>query len=178
MSANKRPSTSSLRRYLTSRPFIAVADIRRRFGLEPDEMSAVSREGTTAYIGLPEREASKLQDLWQRDEIGVELSVEVHAPVVVGVYPMRIARFVVDQSLGHPNGHANGHVTAHVSAENGHANGHANGHTPAHATGPHTAPSQAAPRSGAGTRPPFSPARHPPPSAPVASQHAVDASGE
>ena len=48
-------------------------------------------------------EATKLQDLWLRDEVGVELSVEVHAPVVVGVYPMRIARFVVDQ-----NGHANG----------------------------------------------------------------------
>ena len=61
-------------------------------------MSVVSRNGTTAYIGLPEREATKLQDLWQRDEVGVELSVEVHAPVVVGIYPMRIARFVIDQT--------------------------------------------------------------------------------
>ena len=100
MSANKRPSTSSLRRYLTSRPYLAVADIRRRFGLDPEAMSVVSRNGTTAYIGLPEREATKLQDLWQRDEVGVELSVEVKAPVVVGVYPMRIARFVIDQTAG------------------------------------------------------------------------------
>ncbi len=100
MSASKRPSTSSLRRYLTSRPYIAVADIRRRFELEPEAMSVVSRNGTTAFIGLPEREASKLQDLWQRDEVGVELSVEVHAPVVVGIYPIRIARFVVDQATG------------------------------------------------------------------------------
>ena len=61
-------------------------------------MSRVSRNGTTAFIGLPEREASKLQDLWQRDEVGVELSVEVRAPVIVGVYPMRIARFVFDHS--------------------------------------------------------------------------------
>lgn len=98
MSANKRPSTSSLRRYLTSRPYIAVADIRRRFGLDPDAMSVVSRNGTTAFIGLPEREATKLQDLWQRDEVGVELSVEVRAPVVVGVYPIRIARFVLDHA--------------------------------------------------------------------------------
>ena len=96
MSASKRPSTSSLRRYLTSRPYIAVADIRRRFALDPEAMSVVSRNGTTAYVGLPEREASKLQDLWQRDEIGVELSVEVRAPVVVGIFPMRIARFVAD----------------------------------------------------------------------------------
>ena len=98
MSASKRPSTSSLRRYLTSRPYIAVADIRRRFGLDPEAMSVVARNGTTAYIGLPEREASKLQDLWQRDEVGIELSVEVRAPVVVGVYPMRIARFVMEHS--------------------------------------------------------------------------------
>ena len=114
MSANKRPSTSSLRRYLTSRPFIAVADIRRRFGLDPEAMSVVSRNGTTAFIGLPEREATKLQDLWQRDEVGVELSVEVRAPVVVGVYPMRIARFVLDQAVtgngynGNVNGNGNG----------------------------------------------------------------------
>lgn len=105
MSATKRPSTSSLRRYLTSRPYIAVADIRRRFALEPDAMSVVARNGTTAYIGLPEREASKLQDLWQRDEVGVELSVEVRAPVIVGVYPMRIARFVFDHGSG-SNGQA------------------------------------------------------------------------
>ena len=98
MSSNKRPSTSSLRRYLTSRPYIAVADVRRRFGLDPDAMSVVARNGTTAFIGLPEREATKLQDLWQRDEIGVELSVEVRAPVVVGIFPIRIARFVIDQT--------------------------------------------------------------------------------
>jgi hypothetical protein len=98
MSATKRPSTSSLRRYLTSRPYLSVADIRRRFGLEADAMSHIARNGTAAYIGLPEREALKLQDLWQRDEVGVELSVEVNAPVVVGIYPMRIARFVLDQA--------------------------------------------------------------------------------
>ena len=111
MSASKRPSTSSLRRYLTSRPYISVADIRRRFGLDPEAMSLVSRNGTTAYIGLPEREALKLQDLWQRDEVGVELSVEVRAPVVVGIYPMRIARFVLEQAHS-GNGHyvnGNGH---------------------------------------------------------------------
>jgi hypothetical protein len=68
-------------------------------------MSHIARNGTSAYIGLPEREALKLQDLWQRDEVGVELSVEVHAPVVVGIYPMRIARFVLDQAAhGHTNG--------------------------------------------------------------------------
>ena len=106
MSANKRPSTSSLRRYLTSRPYVPIADVRRRFGLDPEAMSVVSRNGTTAFVGLPDREAAKLQDLWQRNEIGVELSVEVRAPVVIGIYPMRVARFVVDH-VAPPSASAN-----------------------------------------------------------------------
>ena len=79
-------------------------------------MSVISRNGTRAYVGLPDREASKLQDLWQRDELGVELSVEVKAPVVVGVYPMRIARFVIDQTTSvhpAPGAFANGDGTTH-----------------------------------------------------------------
>ena len=97
MSASKRPSTSSLRRFITSRPFVTVAELRRRFGLDdPDAMTHIQRNGTSAWIGLPEREAGKLQDLWHRDELGVELSVEVRAPVIVGIYPMRIARYVMD----------------------------------------------------------------------------------
>lgn len=74
-------------------------------------MSRIARNGSSAFVGLPEREALKLQDLWERDEVGVELSVEVHAPVVVGIYPMRIARYVIDQATngtGYPNGHLHG----------------------------------------------------------------------
>ncbi len=124
MSASKRPSTSSLRRFITTRPYVTVAELRRRFVLdEPDAICCMRRNGTTAYVGLPEREASKLQDLWERDEIGVELSVEVRAPVVIGVYPMRIARFIQDQSVG--NGAPNGNGFAHHA--NGYANGSANG---------------------------------------------------
>jgi hypothetical protein len=118
VSASKRPSTSSLRRFITSRPFVTVAELRRRFGLdEPDAMATLRRNGTTAWVGLPEREATKLQDLLDRNELGLELSVEVRAPVVVGVYPMRIARYVMDgNAFG--NGHGNGHPSG-----NGYANG-------------------------------------------------------
>ena len=139
MSANKRPSTSSLRRYLTSRPYLAIADIRRRFGLDPEAMSVVSRNGTTAYIGLPEREATKLQDLWQRDEVGVELSVEVKAPVVVGIYPMRIARFVMDQTAG-TNGHVNGHVNGHAPDIGASARPAEAGYAPVHREPPSSLP--------------------------------------
>jgi hypothetical protein len=132
MSANKRPSTSSLRRFITSRPYVTVAELRRRFGIDdPDAMAHLQRNGTGAWIGLPEREAAKLQELWQRDELGMELSVEVRAPVVVGVYPMRIARYVVD---GFPiHGAGIGAGNGHAPAANGSpiVNGNGSGHAPA-----------------------------------------------
>jgi hypothetical protein len=97
MSSSKRPSTSSLRRFISSRPYVPIAEIRRRFEIDDREgMCRVERDGQVAFIGLPDRETSKIQDLWSRDEIGLELSVEVRAPVVIGVYPMRIARYVMD----------------------------------------------------------------------------------
>jgi hypothetical protein len=97
VTANKRPSTSSLRRFITSRPYVAVAELRRRFVLDqPDAMSPLERDGRVIWVGLPEREAAKLRELWLRDEIGLQLSVEVRAPVVVGIFPMRIARYVMD----------------------------------------------------------------------------------
>ncbi len=95
MTALKRPSTSSLRRFINSRPYVTVSELRRRFGLDdPDAVTRVTRNGTTAFIGLPEREALKLCELWQHGEVGFEFSVEVRAPAVVGIYPMRVARYV------------------------------------------------------------------------------------
>jgi len=123
MSASKRPSTSSLRRFITSRPYVTVAELRRRFGLDdPDGIGHLERNGTHAWIGLPEREAQKIQDLWQREEVGLELSVEVNAPVVVGIYPMRIARYVMDATPA-TNGYAPSLGLNGTAATNG-VNGH------------------------------------------------------
>ena len=95
MTGGKRPSTSSLRRFINSRPYVTISELRRRFALEEVEaVTRISRNGTTAFVGLPEREALKLAELWQRDEIGLEFSVEVRAPAVIGIYPMRVARYV------------------------------------------------------------------------------------
>jgi hypothetical protein len=148
MTANKRPSTSSLRRFITSRPYVTVAEIRRRFGLDdPDAMAHVQRNGTSAWIGLPDREATKLEELWHRGELGMELSVEVRAPVVVGMYPMRIARYVMDgfPITGAGNGAGNAHQSANSGAMvNGNGNGPASAppsfSSPAHATSPHATP--------------------------------------
>jgi hypothetical protein len=140
MSATKRPSTSSLRRFITSRPYVTVAELRRRFGLDdPDGIGRLERNGTRAWIGLPEREAAKIQDLWQRDEVGLELSVEVHAPVVVGIYPMRIARYAMEAMSG--NG-TNGHAPIHAHNGAAPANG-ANGRFPPPAQRPQVRPDTA-----------------------------------
>ena len=137
MSATKRPSTSSLRRFITSRPYVTVAELRRRFGLDdPDGIGHLERNGTRAWIGLPEREAAKIQDLWQRDEVGVELSVEVRAPVVVGIYPIRIARYAMDSMSGHVT---NGHAQISGRNEAAQANG-ANGRFPPQTERPHALP--------------------------------------
>jgi hypothetical protein len=113
MASTKRPSTSSLRRFITSRPYVPLAEIRRRFGLEePDEVERIAWNGSYAFVGLPEREATKLNELVARGEIGLELSVEVRAPVVVGVYPLRIARYVVDQANGRGHFGGNGQAPA------------------------------------------------------------------
>jgi hypothetical protein len=151
MSGSKRPSTSSLRRFITSRPYVTVAEVRRRFGLDdPDAMAHLQRNGTSAWVGLPEREATKLQELWNRDELGLELSVEVRAPVVVGIYPMRIARYVMDGAASNGSAHGNG---------NPHMNGTANANGSAPANG-HASPSPQPPavrgggQAGDGYRPP------------------------
>jgi hypothetical protein len=155
MSATKRPSTSSLRRFITSRPYVTVAELRRRFGLDdPDGIGHLERNGTRAWIGLPEREAAKIQDLWQRDEVGVELSVEVRAPVVVGIYPMRIARYAMDPMSGNAT---NGHAPIHGRNGAAPANG-ANGRFPPPAERPHAPPASGPAQPDA---PPYLQAGHP-----------------
>ena len=119
MTGSKRPSTSSLRRFITSRPYVPIAELRRRFALdEPDAIWRNQRDGEAAFIGRAVREATQIADRWSRDEIGLELSVEVRAPVVVGIYPMRIARFVTDGANGHVTTNGNGHLHPPT---NGHA---------------------------------------------------------
>lgn len=156
MSASKRPSTSSLRRFITSRPYVTVAELRRRFGIEdPDAMARIQRNGTAAWIGLPEREASKLQDLWEREELGVELSVEVRAPVVVGIYPMRIARYVMDGGATNGHGYQGNASHAPNGAPAPPSNG-SNGHPSANGGAPVSAPQHQQPIY---RQPPTSPPR-------------------
>ncbi len=82
---------AQMRRFIKSRPYVPVHELRRRFlidGLE-DEVSPVATGQRTLYVGLPPREAQFLGDLVRGGEVGCEMLLDPTSPGVVGVYPMR-----------------------------------------------------------------------------------------
>jgi hypothetical protein len=80
-----------MRRFIKSRPYVPVHELRRRFLIEgiEDEVSPVSTGQRTLYVGLPAREAQFLGDLIRSGEVGCEMLLDPAGPGVVGVYPMR-----------------------------------------------------------------------------------------
>jgi hypothetical protein len=80
-----------LRRFIKSRPYVPMHELRRRFAIngDDDEVTQVLVEGSHIYVGLPDREGNLLGELLRGGEIGFELSLDPMTPVVVGVYPMR-----------------------------------------------------------------------------------------
>lgn len=82
---------AQMRRFIKSRPYVPVHELRRRFvidGLE-DDVSPMAVERGTLYVGLPEREAGFLGELIKAGEVGCELLQDPASPAVVGVFPMR-----------------------------------------------------------------------------------------
>jgi len=91
---NDRPNgctAPQLRRFIKSRPYVPMHELRRRFAIDgtDDDVTQVELDGGRVYVGLPAREGSLLGELLRGGEIGYELSFDPLAPIVVGVYPMR-----------------------------------------------------------------------------------------
>lgn len=80
-----------LRRFIKSRPYVPMHELRRRFAIDgdDDDVTQVRLESGHVYVGLPEREGVLLGELLRGGEIGFELSLDPRSPIVVGVYPMR-----------------------------------------------------------------------------------------
>jgi hypothetical protein len=80
-----------LRRFIKSRAYVPMHELRRRFGINggDDEVTPVDLERTRVFVGLPEREGRLLGELLRGGDIGYELSMDPISPIVVGVYPMR-----------------------------------------------------------------------------------------
>jgi len=80
-----------LRRFIKSRAYVPMHELRRRFGINgsDDDVTAVEVDRQRVYVGLPEREGRLLGELLSAGDIGVELSLDPIAPIVVGVFPIR-----------------------------------------------------------------------------------------
>jgi hypothetical protein len=84
-------TTAQLRRFIKSRAYLPMHELRRRFAIEgaEDDVVGVDMRGTWVYVGLPDREGSMLGELLRGGEVGFELSHDPVTPVIVGVFPMR-----------------------------------------------------------------------------------------
>ena len=81
-----------LRRFIKSRPYVPMHELRRRFGINgtEDDVSGIDLGGDhRVYVGLPPREGSLLGELLRGGDIGYELSLDPRTPIVIGLYPMR-----------------------------------------------------------------------------------------
>ncbi|MDQ6795748.1 MAG: hypothetical protein M3067_13200 [Chloroflexota bacterium] len=80
-----------LRRFIKSRTYVPMHELRRRFGINggEDDVTLVQLEGRRIFVGLPNREGLLLGELLRGGEVGFELSFDPLSPIVVGVYPMR-----------------------------------------------------------------------------------------
>jgi hypothetical protein len=82
---------AQLRRFIKSRPYVPLHELRRRFGLNgaDDDVSGVDVDGHRVFIGLPERESGLLGELLRQGDLGYELLLDPTSPLVIGVFPMR-----------------------------------------------------------------------------------------
>jgi hypothetical protein len=80
-----------LRRFIKSRPYVPMHELRRRFGIngQEDDVTPVDLAVGRIFVGLPSREGGLLGELLRGGEVGYELSLDPRSPIVVGLYPMR-----------------------------------------------------------------------------------------
>jgi len=89
MGKEKRQSPSTLLWFIRHKSYVPISEIRRRFFVDTDEGSFIEAGNhRRAYVGLPPATAQSLEKLWQQGKIGLELSAEFDANVLIGVYPM------------------------------------------------------------------------------------------
>jgi hypothetical protein len=84
-------TAAQLRRFIKSRPYVPMHELRRRFELngDADEVTPIHAGEAVVYLGLQARESHLIEELIRQGEIGLELAYDPQVPIVVGVYPMR-----------------------------------------------------------------------------------------
>jgi hypothetical protein len=90
-SGERGATAPQLRRFIKSRAYVPMHELRRRFLINggDDEVTPIELDRHRVFVGLPEREGRLLGELLRGGDIGYELSLDPISPIVVGVYPMR-----------------------------------------------------------------------------------------
>jgi len=86
----RRLTASSLYWFISSRHYVPIAEIRRRFQLDATDGTLLSDDDGIIHIGLPDQAARALLDLKKKGKIGLEFAPEYELRIVVGAYPMRV----------------------------------------------------------------------------------------
>lgn len=84
--ATKKLSKSTLRWFIGTKSLMPIVEIRRRFGIDGDEVTVLEDGGGKLFVGLPSNAARALEDLRQQGKVGYELSVDLNARVLVGAF--------------------------------------------------------------------------------------------
>jgi len=96
--ASERPTRTiptctapQLLRFIKSRTYVPMHELRRRFGIEgdDDDVTLIALQSGCLFVGLPQSEGALLGDLVRGGEVGVQLSMDPRSPIVVGVFAMR-----------------------------------------------------------------------------------------
>ncbi|MDQ2965886.1 MAG: hypothetical protein M3R57_08570 [Chloroflexota bacterium] len=89
--ATSAATAPQFRRFIKSRAYVPMHELRRRFGINgmEDDVTPVQLDKGWIYVGLPPREGQLLGELLRGGEVGFELSLDPCTPIVIGVYPMR-----------------------------------------------------------------------------------------
>ena len=85
------PRHGQLRRFIKSRAYVPMHELRRRFTIngDADDVRAVKTRDGRYWAGLPERECGFLAELVDRGEVGVELCHDPCVDMIIGVYAIR-----------------------------------------------------------------------------------------
>lgn len=84
-------TAAQLRRFIKSRAYVPLHELRRRFELngDADDVLPIDTADGRVFVGLPERESQFLSELVRQGDVGLELCRDPDVAIVVGVYPMR-----------------------------------------------------------------------------------------
>lgn len=82
---------AQLRRFIKSRPYVPMHELRRRFELNgaADDVTSIPTPQGNIFVGLPSREAKFIAELVRNGDIGLELSHDPVVAIVIGIYAMR-----------------------------------------------------------------------------------------